>query len=62
MYDGFEKTDTSGYVSVRLGADVDNGEGVVFSTAECIYIDILSREIYEYDIAADSSHLWVRPQ
>lgn len=36
MYDGFEKTDTGGYVSVRLGADVDNGEGIIFSTAQII--------------------------
>jgi hypothetical protein len=62
MYDGLENTDTGGYVRVRLGADVYNGEGVIFSTAEWIYIDTLSREIFEYDIAADSSHLWIRPQ
>lgn len=61
MYDGYEKADTGGYVSVRLGANVNNGEGVIFSTAEVISVDILSREIYEYDIATDSSHLWVRP-
>lgn len=62
MYDGYEKTDTSGYVSVRLGADIDNGEGTVFTTAEVISVDILSREIYKYDIAADSGYLWIRPQ
>ncbi|HEY9261847.1 hypothetical protein [Chitinophaga sp.] len=62
MYDGVEKKDSGGYVGVRLGADVDNGEGIVFTTAGCIYIDILSREIYEVDIAADTSYLWVRPQ
>ncbi|KAA2239104.1 hypothetical protein F0L74_23115 [Chitinophaga agrisoli] len=62
MYDGYEKTDTSGYVSVRLGADSFNGEGTVFTTAELISVDILSREITVYDIATDSSHLWVRPE
>ena len=61
MYDGFEKSDTGGYVSVRLGADVYNGEGIVFTTAGVISVDIRSREIYEYDIAADSGYLWVRP-
>ncbi|RFS24715.1 hypothetical protein DVR12_05820 [Chitinophaga silvatica] len=62
MYDGYEKTNTGGYVSVRLGADSYNGEGTVFSTAEVISVDILSREITLYDIATDSSYLWVRPQ
>ncbi|MCF6404509.1 hypothetical protein L3C95_16550 [Chitinophaga filiformis] len=62
MYDGYEKTDNGGYVSVRLGADTYNGEGTVFTTAEVISVNILSREITVYDIAADSSHLWVRPQ
>jgi hypothetical protein len=62
IYDGFENTDIGSYVRVQLGADVNNGEGMIFSTAQWIYVDTLSREIYEYDIAADSSHLWVRPQ
>jgi len=62
MYDGYEKTDTGGYVSVRLGADSYNGEGTIFSTAEVISVDVLSREITVYDIATDSSYLWVRPQ
>lgn len=62
MYDGFENTDIGSYVRVQLGADVNNGEGMIFSTAQWIYVDTLSREIYEHDIAADSTHLWVRPQ
>jgi len=62
MYDGFENTDIGSRVRVQLGADVNNGEGMIFSTAQWIYVDTLSHEIYEYDIAADSSHLWVRPQ
>ncbi|SFP01120.1 hypothetical protein SAMN05428949_7165 [Chitinophaga sp. YR627] len=62
MYDGFEHTDIGNCVRVQLGADVNNGEGMIFSTAQWIYVDTLSRAIYEYDIAADSSHLWVRPQ
>lgn len=62
MYDGYEKTATGGYVSVRLGADRYNGEGTVFTTAEVISVDVLSREISIYDIAADSSYIWARPQ
>lgn len=62
MYDGYGKTDTGGYVSVRLGADSYNGEGTVFTTAEVISVDVLSRTITVYDITTDSSRLWVRPQ
>lgn len=62
MYDGLKNTDIGSYVKVQLGADINNGEGMIFSTAQWIYVDTLSREIYEYDVAADSSHLWVRPQ
>lgn len=61
MYDGIENGDTSSNVSVRIGADVNNGEGVIFSTAKLIYIDTRSRQIYEYDFETDSSYLWVRP-
>ncbi|WP_148230689.1 hypothetical protein [Chitinophaga pinensis] len=61
MYDGIENTDTGSYVRVQIGADVNNGEGVIFSTAQWVSVDTLSREIYEYDIAADSSRLWIRP-
>ncbi|WP_343674043.1 hypothetical protein [Chitinophaga sp.] len=62
MYDGYEVTDTGGYVSIRLGADTFNGEGTVFTTSEVLSVDIPGREIYVYDFAADSSYLWVRPQ
>lgn len=61
IYDRFENTDTAGYVMVQLGADINNGDGVIFSTAQWLNIDTLTRQIYEYDIAADTIRHWVRP-
>ncbi|GAA3928331.1 hypothetical protein GCM10022209_22490 [Chitinophaga oryziterrae] len=61
IYDRFENTDTAGYVIVQLGADINNGDGVIFSTAQWLNIDTLTRQIYEYDVAADIIRLWARP-
>ncbi|NIG56228.1 hypothetical protein [Chitinophaga sp. Cy-1792] len=50
IWDSMRKTDSATYVVLQLGGDVDNGEGMVFSTAAWIYVDTLSRKAYEYSI------------
>ncbi|MFB6458077.1 hypothetical protein ACE38W_22585 [Chitinophaga sp. Hz27] len=53
IWDSLRKTDSATYVVLQVGADENNGEGMVFGTAAWLYIDTLSRKVYEYNLPND---------
>ena len=58
LWDRLLHTDTADFVILRLGHDEHNGEGQIFATDRWLYIDTLSRKVYEYDVPNDSLIHW----
>jgi hypothetical protein len=57
-WDRLLHTDTAAFVVLRLGHDEFNGDGKIFATDRWLYVDTLSRKIYEYDVPNDSLIRW----
>jgi hypothetical protein len=62
LFDQMVETDTAKYYSFRIGHDeADKGEtNPRFVTDQWIYIDSLTKKVYEYGIANDSLVLWTK--
>ena len=60
IFDQTIKTDTANFLVFQIGHDeLDNGQrNKRFVTDKWIYIDSLTKRLYEYDIASDSLTLW----
>lgn len=54
LYDRMYQTDSTYYLVLHLGHDMEDH----FATDGWIYIDTLTRSIYNYDVAADSIYKW----
>ncbi|KAA2243002.1 hypothetical protein F0L74_10805 [Chitinophaga agrisoli] len=60
MWDQLEKRDSSTYILVHLGHDQEDEDGARFATDGWLYIDTLTRRLYEYDLPNDSLVGWPR--
>lgn len=60
ILDRIEKTDSTKYYIFNIGQSVsdDDGSNTRFSSNGWIYIDSLSKNIYEYDLPNDSLIIW----
>jgi hypothetical protein len=58
LWDRLLHTDTAAFIVLRLGHDEYNGEGKIFATDRWLYVDTLSRKMYEYDVPNDSLIRW----
>ncbi len=60
ILDRTEKTDSTNYYIFKIGQDVtdENNTNPRFSFDGWIYIDSLSKKIYEYDLPNDSLIIW----
>jgi hypothetical protein len=60
MFDHVLSTDTAKYVIVQIGHDVVESDRADprYVTDEWIYIDTISRKLYEYDLPIDSLIFW----
>ncbi|WP_298733348.1 hypothetical protein [uncultured Chitinophaga sp.] len=57
-WDRLLHTDTAAFVVIRVGHDEFNGDGKIFATDRWLYVDTLSRSMYEYDVPNDSLIRW----
>lgn len=60
LWDRLLHTDTAAFIVLRIGHDEYNGDGKIFATDRWLYVDTLSRRIYEYDVPNDSLVKWER--
>ncbi|MCW3104683.1 MAG: hypothetical protein JWO09_3123 [Bacteroidetes bacterium] len=62
LLDRVENTDTAKYLIFHIGHDVtdDANTNMRFVTDGWVYIDSLTRKLYEYDVANDSLMEWRR--
>jgi hypothetical protein len=62
LLDRTDITDSAHYFIFQIGRDVaeEDGSEPRFATDGWIWIDSISRQVYEYDIAADSLMKWPR--
>lgn len=62
LFDQVVNTDTAKYYTFQIGHDVtdEGGTNKRFVTDQWIYIDSLTRRLYEYDIANDSLVRWTK--
>jgi hypothetical protein len=60
LLDRTEKTDSTNYFIFNIGQEVSEKDGseLRFSSDGWIYIDSLTKKIYEYDLPNDSLILW----
>ena len=60
LLDRTEKTDSTNYYIFQIGQDVSEKDGsdLRFSTDGWIYVDSISKKIYEYDLPNESLMLW----
>ena len=60
LLDRTEKTDSTNYYIFNIGQDVseEDGTNLRFSSAGWIYVDSISKKIYEYDLPNDSLIVW----
>ncbi len=60
LLDRIEKTDSTNYYIFNIGQDVSDEDGTNprFTSNGWIYIDSLSKKIYEYDLPNDSLVVW----
>ena len=60
VFDRIEKTDTATYMIFRIGTDVadDDSTNIRFMTDSWVYIDSLTRKLYEYDFQTDKLVQW----
>ncbi|ESU22802.1 hypothetical protein FSS13T_25270 [Flavobacterium saliperosum S13] len=60
LLDRTEKTDSTNYYIFNIGQDVtdENNANPRFSSDGWIYVDSLSKKIYEYDLPNDSLVIW----
>jgi hypothetical protein len=58
IWDRLLHTDTAAFIVLRLGHDEINGDKHIFATDRWLYIDTLSRKMYEYDVPNDSLVTW----
>ena len=60
LLDRTEKTDSTNYYIFNIGQEVSEKDGseLRFSSDGWIYIDSLTKKIYEYDLPNDSLILW----
>jgi hypothetical protein len=54
LWDRLLHTDTADYIVLQLGHDEHSGDKRIFATDRWLYVDTLSRKVYEYDIPNDS--------
>lgn len=64
LLDRTEKTDSTNYYIFNIGQDVtdENGTNPRFSSDGWIYIDSLSKKVYEYDLPNDRLIVWKKKQ
>jgi hypothetical protein len=60
LLDRTEKTDSTNYYIFNIGQDVseEDGSNLRFTSNGWIYIDSISKKIYEYDLPNDSLIVW----
>lgn len=60
LLDRTEKTDSTNYYIFNIGQDVsdENNTNKRFSSDGWVYIDSISKKIYEYDLPNDSIIIW----
>lgn len=60
LLDRTEKTDSTNYYIFNIGQDVSEEDGSEprFSSSGWIYIDSISKKIYEYDLSNETLILW----
>ncbi|MBF4472280.1 MULTISPECIES: hypothetical protein [Flavobacterium] len=60
LLDRTEKTDSTNYYIFNIGQDVSEEDGTEprFTSDGWIYIDSISKKIYEYDLPNDSLIVW----
>ena len=60
LFDRFEKNDTATYLIFHIGHDVvdEDGTNMRFVTDSWVYIDSLTRKLYEYDFQTDKLVQW----
>ena len=60
LFDRFENTDTATYLIFQIGHDVAEEDGINmrFVTDSWVYIDSLTRNLYEYDFQTDKLVQW----
>jgi hypothetical protein len=62
LFDQLVSTDSAKYLVYQVGHDVSDGGGrnKRFVTDQWVYIDSLTKRLYEYDLAKDSLSRWVK--
>lgn len=58
LWDSLLHTDTAAYVVLRLGHEEYTEDKKSFATDRWLYVDTLSRKLYEYDVPNDSLVRW----
>jgi len=54
IWDGLTGTDTATYIALQVGRHIEDEEASHFATYGWLYVDTLSRDVYEYKVASDS--------
>lgn len=64
ILDRIEKTDSTNYYIFNIGQSVSDNDGsnTRFSSNGWIYVDSISKKIYEYDLPNDSLIVWEKNQ